>query len=170
MAKVVLENFDEFPVLPEGSIIHTRVEDVVEREVNGKNGTWKKLEFTFKITDIQTTGDGSPTEKYESLVGSKIWGSCPFRFVNSPDNRLKQFVEAILGMTVDVGFELDTDLLVGKKVRAITNQYDKKTINSATGKPFKGQQVDALLPMGTATVGSPAQAPKTVWDDEDIPF
>lgn len=171
MATIKMEEYEEFPVLPADSIILTKVTDLELKEVPGRNGSWEKLEFTFTITGIQVTGDGSPVENYEALIGSKIWGSVPFRFVNSPDNRLKQYVEAILGMEVGVGFELDTDLLTGRKVRAITDTYDKKTINPRTQKPYKQHQVSTLLPFGGETVAAApapvaAVAAKTVWDEE----
>lgn len=168
MATIKMEEYEEFPVLPADSIIHTKVTNLELKEVPGRNGSWEKLEFTFTITGIQATGDGTPVENYESLIGSKIWGSVPFRFVNSPDNRLKQYVEAILGMEVGVGFELDTDLLTNRKVRAITDTYDKKTINPRTGKPYKQHQVSTLLPWGETAAAAPATVPatKTVWDEE----
>ena len=175
MATIKMEEYEEFPVLPADSIILTKVTDLEVKEVPGRNGSWEKLEFTFTITGIQVTGDGTPVENYEQLIGSKIWGSVPFRFVNSPDNRLKQYVEAILGMEVGVGFELDTDLLTGRKVRAITDTYDKKTLNTRTGKPYKQHQVSTLLPFGggETAAATPVSVPaaKSTWDQPDeVPF
>lgn len=162
MAVIKMDEYEEYPVLPDNSIIITTVTDLTVKDVNGQNGTWQKLELTFRVDGIQATGDGSPVEGYESLVGGKIWGSVPFRFTDSPENKLKQWVEAIFGMELAVGFELDTDLLTNKKVRAITSSYAKKSIDPRTGQPFRQHQVDALLPFGStpqpAMSGAPAAA------------
>jgi hypothetical protein len=147
MAKIVMEEVEEFPTLPDDSIIFVTVENVQTREVEGQRGNWTKLDFTFKVTGVQVSGDGSDVSKYDGLIGSKIWGNVPFRFTDSPDNRLKQWVEAILGMELTPGFELDTELLEGKKVRAITGSYEKKTVDSRTGRPFRQHTVQALLRM-----------------------
>ncbi len=167
MAKIVMEEWEEFPVLPDDSIIHTTIEKIEVRDVPGRDGKsgWQKLEFTFKIDGIQVVGDGSSMEKYESLVGSRIWGSVPARFNTSPENKLKQWVEAILGLAVDAGFELETDLLERRKVRAITSHYDKKTVNPTTGRPYRQHQVESLLQFGGASV---AAAPAVF--DEEPPF
>jgi hypothetical protein len=151
MAKIQMEDYVEYPVLPADSIIHATITEVALKDVPGRDGRdgWTKCEVTFRIDGIQILGDGSTDiTPYESLIDTKIWGSVPFRFVNSPENRLKQWVEAIFGMEVGVGFELDTDLFLGKKVRAITTTYDKKTTNPRTGQPFKAQQVSSLLKAG----------------------
>lgn len=157
MPKITMEEFEEFPVLAPESIIGVKVEDLETRDVPGKNGKpgWTKLEFTFKITQVPTT----PDNQYDSLVGSKIWGSVPFRFNDSPDNKLKQWTEALLGMELSQGFELDTDLLIGREARAIISNYDKKNINPRTGQAYKAHQVDALLVKGGSGVTLPQTAP-----------
>jgi hypothetical protein len=153
MASITMQEFEEFPTLPAGSIIHTTVKAVEVKTVPGRNGKddWQKLEFTFNIDAIQSIDGGGQASEYESLIGSKIWGSTSFKLTSSPENKLRQWTEAILGMEIAPGFELDTDLLVGRKVRVITSTYDKKTMNPRTGQPFKQHQADALLPFGGET-------------------
>lgn len=176
MAKIVMEEYEEFPVLPQDSIITVKVDDITVKEMQGQRGPWQKAEFKFKIL-------GVPSAEYDSLVGQTIWGSVPFRFTESPDNKLRQWVEAIFGMELSAGFELDTDLLIGREVRAVIANYDKKAINPRTGTPFKAHQVDALLARGGSQAGggvsqAPAQQPvmsgapapaSSGWND-DPPF
>jgi hypothetical protein len=162
MAKIVLEEQPEFLVLPEESILSLKVDDLRTEERNGRNGTWTKLELTFKILGIQVIGDGSPTENYESMIGQKIWGSVPFRLTDSPENKLRLWCEAILGMELGVGFELDTDYLLSKEVRGVTSTYEKRNIDPKTGKPFRAHQIEYLLPKGAGTgvaFGQPQAAP-----------
>lgn len=158
MAKIVMEEYEEFPVLPQDSIITVKVDDISIKEMQGQRGPWQKAEFKFKIL-------GVPSAEYDGLVGQTIWGSVPFRFTESPDNKLRQWVEAIFGMELSAGFELDTDLLIGRECRAVIANYDKKAINPRTGTPFKAHQVDALLARGGSIAGggqgaaAPAQQP-----------
>lgn len=167
MAHITMEKWEERPVLPADSILLLKVQEISLRERTGQNGnTFTKLEFKFKILDIQNTGDGSPKEDYEALISTSVFGSVPFRLNDSPENKLKQWTEAILGMELAVGFDLDTDLLEGKTVRGVTSTYDKRTTNPVTGKPFKGVQVDSLLPVGG---GAAAQRPLSAWDAPPTP-
>lgn len=155
MAKITMEEYAEFPVLAPDTIITVKVDEITIREMQGARGPWQKAEFQFKIL-------GVPSAEYDNLIGQKIWGSVPFRFTESPDNKLRQWVEAIFGMELSAGFELDTDLLIGRECRAVISNYDKKAINPRTGQPFKNHQVDALLARGGSQAGgglSQAQTP-----------
>lgn len=156
MAKITMEEAKEFALLPVDSIVNLKVTEAVIREVNSGRNPWEKLEITFEILSIQATGDGSPIENYQAAIGSKIWGSVPFKLTDSAENKLRLWTEAILGMELGLGFELDTEYFIGRTVRGITGQYDKRN-KDATGRPFKGHQVDSLL---AATPSAPApQAP-----------
>lgn len=154
MAKLTMEDQPEYAVLPIDSIVLLKIDSVEVVDATGRNGTtWQKLNFTFKILDVVAIGDGSPKDDYSEVITSKIWGSVPYKLTNSPENRLRQWVEAIYGMQLAVGFELDTDLLLNKQVRAVTSQYTTKA-------GYLRHQVESLLPYGSAPVGAaPAQAP-----------
>ena len=157
MAKIVAEEQVEYPTLPDDSIIHLKIEEANTVDVPGRSGdTWTKLEFKFKILGIQTTGDGSPVENYANLIGTNIYGSVPFRLTDSPENKLRIWAEAILGMDIGVGFELDTDYFLRREVRGITDSYEKRKsgVNPRTGRPFRQHQVMTLL-----RAGAPAPTP-----------
>ena len=153
MARLIVEEQPEYSVLPQDSIILVKIEGMEIVELNGNNGPWEKLNLTFKILDVVQPGDGSPSSKYADAVGSKIWGGVPFKLTSSPENKLRLWAEAIFGMELGVGFELDTDLFAGKTVRAVTTTYTNKQ-----GHPR--HQVQSLLPYAQSAVGAaPAAAP-----------
>lgn len=173
MAVITMEEYHEFPTLPVDSILHLKVDSTSVREVKGERNSWQKLEFKFKILGIQIVGDGSAAEEYEELLGQHIWGSVPYRFNTSPENKLRQWTEAIFGMELGVGFELDTEMFDGKQVRGITTTYEKRSINPRTGRPFVNHQVDSLLPFagtvqGQASWTEPA-APVDPWGSAPAP-
>lgn len=158
MPRITMEEQKEFGVFPVDSILLLKIDSIETREITGRDGgTWEKLNFTFRVIDVQVAGDGTPKEELDDMIGERIYGNVPFRFTSSPENRLRQWVEAIMGMELGVGFELDTDLLVGRTVRGITGQYEKKTKNPATGKNYRGHQIESLLPAKAGTA-APAQA------------
>jgi len=147
-----MEEATTFEVLPVDSIIQVEVEDIEERFVEGKNGKegWTKLEFKFLITGVPS----SLQDQYGSLVGSRIWGSVSARFTTHADNKLRQWAEALLGVSVnEPGFELDTDILKGRKARAVVSQYSKRDGSAA-------HQVAAILsPSGETPVVTVAPPP-----------
>lgn len=150
MAKLVAEEHKDFQLLPPDSILYLRVAEAEVRDVERRNGgTWQKIEFTFDVNGIQKLGDGSDPSRYTEIVGSKIWGSAPFRLTDSPENRLKRWIEAILGLEVTAGFELDTDYLLNRECRGTTSVYDKRNKDPRTGRPYQGHQIEDLLPKGS---------------------
>lgn len=159
MAKLTVEEQKEYAVLPADSILLLKVDELTEKEVNGANGPWTKLEIKFKVLGIQATGDGSPVDGYEDMIAGPIWGSVPLRLTEHPENKLRLWAEAILGIEMGLGFELDTDVFVGRECRGITSQYDKRNVDPKTGKPFKGHQVTSLLPKATGQYAAAAPAP-----------
>lgn len=154
MAKLTMEEAKDFAVLPEESILDLKVMTVEEREVNGRNGTWTKLSLEFKILGIQAIGDGSPVEEYADLVTEKIFGSVPLKLTDSPDNKLRQWAEAILRIDMGVGFELDTAMFKDRMVRGVTSIWMKKV----GGNEYPRHQVEFLLPMTEQTVATPPPA------------
>lgn len=159
MPRITMTDQPDFAVLPTDSIVLLKIEETSIRDVDGKNGKWQKLNVKFKVLDLQAIGDGSSKTDYESLIGDTMWGSVPFKLTTNPENKLRQWVEAIFGMELSQGFELDTDLLDGRTVRGITSQYASKTTDAA-GNPFMRHQVESLLPYGPGVGSLAAVAPK----------
>lgn len=162
MAKITMTEAQDLTILPADTVIKVTIDSTKVKDVQGERGDWQKIEFKFTINE-------APGEYDEALRGTPIWGSVAFRLTESPDNKLKQWTEAILGIELSAGFELDTDMFVGRKVRAVVGNYDKKNGG-------KGHQVSALLPLrageGLATVGAgaaPTGTPAVAsggWSDE----
>lgn len=149
MGKYTLEEAPEYVVLPVDSIIQITCMEINEKQVPGKDGKdgWVKLEFTFQVDSVPNSlGEGA-----SNLEGSKIWGSVPARFTTHPDNKLRQWTAALLGMDLNEGFELDTDVLLNRKARAVIGQYQKKD------GTFQ-HQVKGLLPLVQAATPAPVQA------------
>lgn len=172
MAKITLEEAPEFDVFPEETVLRVRVEENEIREFDGSNGKWEKLNFKFKVVQVFDP-------QYKHMEGIPIFGGVPFRLTDHEDNQLKQWVEALLGLDeLGVGFELDTDDLVGREARAITGTYTKK------GTTQVRHTVASLLPLsddagsvvgaGVAPEPEPAAATQssfgTTVDDSEIPF
>lgn len=142
MAKLTLEEVKDYEVLPDETLILVEVEKIEVRHVPGKNGGdgWDKLEFKCIIRDLPTAL--LTEEGYQNLIGSPIWGSVAMKFTMHPDNKLRQWAEALMNMgELDAGFELDTDLLEGRQAKAVTGHYERKD-------GTKRHQIDGLLPPG----------------------
>jgi hypothetical protein len=169
MAKIVMEEQDTILTFPVDSILELKIEEAVTETVQGRGGEpWTKVKFKFKILGIQAIGDGSPKEPYENWITKYIYGSVPFRLTDSPENKLRIWAEAIFRQELGLGFELDTDMFVGRQVRGLTSQYDAKA-KDANGVPFKRAQIETLLPFGggaaPTTGAATAPAAADPWGD-----
>lgn len=167
MAKFVMEEQQEWSTLPAESIVFVTVDSVFMKTVQGNRGDWEKLDFTFIVDGIQMLGNQGRVEDYQDVIGEKLYGSTSARFTSSPENKLRIWVEALFGMELGVGFELDTDYLIGRKARAITTTYEKKIIDSTTGKPKLGHKVDTLLRLDSG-VPQPQQTQQAPADAREL--
>jgi hypothetical protein len=158
MPVYTLQEAETFGVLPVDTIIQVEVADITERPVPGKDGKegWVKLEFKFRITGVPDALAG----EYGSLIDSHLWGSVSAKFTDHPDNKLRQWSESLLGVSVNQpGFELDTDILIGRKARAVISQYQRRD------QTFQ-HQVATLLP--AAGVSPTVTAPTVVNTPEPV--
>jgi hypothetical protein len=158
-------NSDGFLTLPDDAIIQVMVDSIEERHVPGKDGKegWDKLNFRFKIVDLPDSLQG----EFGVLVGSTIFGSVSARLTSHPDNKLRQWAEALLDLgELETGFELDTDMLVGRKARGVVGQWTRKADNSIN------HQIKGLLPLAPASVGSSGTSAAAVnlFGDDEPPF
>lgn len=162
MAKLILEesSSDGFLTLPEDAIIQVVVDSIEDRHVPGKDGGegWDKLNFRFKILELPTALE----QEYGVLIGSTIFGSVSKRFSTHPDNKLRQWAEALLDMdlTSEAGFELDTDMLVNRKARGVVGHWTRKSDQSVN------HQIVGLLPVASAAVGASGTPAQSFFDDE----
>lgn len=174
---ITAEAADDFVVLPKDSVVTIRVDATSVVEFNKQDGgTFEKLDF--ECTIVHVPGDDSSESK--KAEGQKIWGGVGFRLTDHPDNKLKQWVEALLGIEISQGFELDTDMLSGRQARAIIENYETKTggtrhkIGALLPLTDQGQSqaASALGQQPTQPAPQPAQPqPAPVQQDmSDIPF
>lgn len=197
MAKLIVEEAKDYSVLPEDTIVGIEVEDITEREVPGVGGHegWTKLEFKTVIRELPT--HLAEVAEYRELLDTTLWGSVSMRLTQHPDNKLRQWAEALLDMgPLPVGFELDTDMLKRRRGRAVVGHYTKR------GSTSPRMRINAILPpapMGsgsgrpaapawTPTPAQPSQSPPqppppqpapwstpaastgSSWDDDEPPF
>lgn len=158
MAKYTLEDTEEFLTLPDDAVVQVVVSEIEEREVPGRDGKdgWSKLNFKFKILELPSDLEA----EFAPLLGQLIFGSVSARLTMHPDNKLRQWSEALLGFSLDEpGFELDTDMLIGRKARGIITTYTKRD------SVQKNHKIAALLPLAVASVGN-APANSSFFGDE----
>lgn len=140
----------EFGVLPDDTIIGVTVDTVTVKDVERRDGSgsFQKLDFKFKIDSVPSALES----EFGFMVGNPIWGNTGANLTSHPDNKLRQWAEALLNIgELPTGFELDTDNLEGLSARAIIGSYDKK----AGGKQH---QVAHLLSSDTSYVAPAAPA------------
>lgn len=159
MAKIKMEEAPEFEVFPPETVILVSVVSYEIKEFDGANGPWEKANFKFNVEKVFNP-------EFKSLEGTTMWGGVAFKFTDHPDNKLKQWVEALLGFEIEAGFELDLDDLVGRSAKAITGTYTKKGSNE------ERHTIESLIPADDAvttpqTVGAGVGGGVT---DDDVPF
>lgn len=149
MPKLTMEAHDpnQYKTLPVDTIVQLEVVNIDEREVKSAKGDWMKLEFKFNILEIPD----ALSQEFGEVIGTPIWGSVGARFSEHPDNKLKKWAEALFGVDLNVGYELDTDDLLGKKCRGAISQYKKRDGGMS-------HQVAELFPIS----GYSTSAPTTV--------
>ena len=152
-----MEEGQEFTVFPADTILLVKIEKIKATEKQGDRGSWTSLDWEFKILDVIASGSPETATKEFLMaeIGGTIYGSCSAKLLDTPQNRLKAWIEAAFDMQLSVGFELDTDMLVGRKCKAVTGQYDKRFTDPVTGAPLKGHKVVDLLPLGKSAGADP---------------
>lgn len=159
MARITMEEQKEFLVFPVDTLLLLKVLEASTVDVPGKDGRdgWTKCSFKFKILQVIATGDGSPIQAWDEMVGKEIFGSVPWRLTDSPENKLRIWSEALLQVEMGLGFDLDSNMFPGRTVKGVTSQYNGKAINPATQQPYKKHQIETLLSAAGGGLGSPVQ-------------
>lgn len=143
MAKITLQTNEpkkDFPLLPEDSLHEVQVTGIKQKVLPAKGDRPEKTMLDFEFT-IKTPGEWED---------KRIWGSVALWFSMSPQCRLRNWVQSILGTELEPGYELDTDDLIGRNAR-ITVQYRHGT-GAYEGRTF--QQVGDVLPSRTQAASS----------------
>lgn len=111
----------EFQKIPEDLVLDATVEAVEERDhpffKDDDGNPQRTVNFTFAL------------EGEEYGKNRRLWGETPTTFTTHPDCKLRSWTQEILGGNeLDVGFKLNTDALVGAKVRVVVGyeEWDSK--------------------------------------------
>jgi hypothetical protein len=110
--KFTLEETNYAGLIEEGSVYRAKLVDISEktwtpREPGKEPNT--RVEFRFKLI----TDDDDPHD------GEDIWGNTSDKFVDHPNCKLKSWSEAILGMKIPPGYNLETDHLLSRECQVI---------------------------------------------------
>lgn len=116
MPKATVREESEYP-LPDQTVFPARLDKVTEKTITftykpthaavtsgrakaGDEGSFTKWQWEFAITD----GD---------YAGMTAYGDTPGKLTNREDDVVRQWSETLLGRELQIGEELDTDLLIG---------------------------------------------------------
>lgn len=123
MGKYVVEEEKPREPISDDAIFPAKILKVEEIEKTFDGKKKKRINFTFRLE-----ADGLPWDGWE------LEGDVPAFLNAAPENRFRQWVEAVLGNEVPVGFQVDTDALVGQMVRVVvgarpyTDKYNNDKI------------------------------------------
>ena len=114
---LTLEESDFAGYIDDGDIFPAVLSEVklVEKPfIDDKTGEKvKKISFKFRIDQ-----PGDPHD------GDFKWGETGTRFNTHPECRLKNWAEAVLGRTLERGYQLETDDLLDKECRVVIGRRD----------------------------------------------
>lgn len=155
MAKTALIHQENRITFPPDSLLHLRIMEarVDELPRRSGNGTWEKLNVKFQIQQVLAIGGAGPdaVQHFANWHGEHIYGSVPFFLSDKEDNDLRLWLEAIfeipVGESLPLGFEFDSNQIVGRYCKGVTGQYKSNKLD-AQGAQFSRHEVKGLLPAG----------------------
>lgn len=166
MANTTLVHQENRLTFPSDSLLHLRVlEARVDELPSRSGGTWEKLNVKFQIQQVLAIGSAPPdaVPHFANWVGESMYGSVPFYLTDKDDNQLRLWLEALFeirpGESLPVGYEFDTNHILGRYCKGVTGQYQSNKTD-AQGNKFPRHEVKSLLPAGGLAVPQlPQQAP-----------
>lgn len=145
MPKATMKDQDEYP-LPENTPFPAILESVSTRTIRYKDKethedkSFDKWEWVFQITEGE-------------YAGLKAYGETEDRLTNHPDNKVRQWAETLLDFQFDVGYDLDTDHLIGLPcVVTVSNDPPRE---KRDGGKFYPCPVRDVFPEGTTGTEPP---------------
>jgi hypothetical protein len=124
--------------IPEDTIVRAKLTDIILKEIeyvkNGETKSFEKLYWTFQVAD------GGPEGTW---VGKQVRGQTDPELTNEPHNKFRNWSEALLNRDIAVGFQLDTDDLIGMTCKiTVKHEEDRRDSNKIW------ERVDEVLPAG----------------------
>lgn len=159
MPKAAVSEFDPndlYPV-PENTLVPVQLQGCEQVIINftkkdGKPGSMVKWEWTFLVYD----GD---------YAGTTLRGTTEPKITNAAERTFlplaRPYVEALLGRDLELGEEVDTDLLIGYKAMATVRHLEPRARKNGDGFWYN-VEVDEVFPgYGENVTGAatPAAAP-----------
>lgn len=105
-----LEDSDYAGLIEEGEIFKAKLMDIKERRWDDGG---RSIEFRFRINS-----DGDPHD------GTDVWGKTSDKFVAHPNCKLYSWSEALLGMKLPGGYNLDADDLLNRECQIIVGKRE----------------------------------------------
>ena len=106
---VKLKGQDVSQLIPEGEVVHARLQEVEERSFTHELQKIDKLHWRFLVTD----------EAFPSWNGKEVFGDTSTSFSAHPNCKAYNWVTALTGKQYGVDDELDTDVLIGLPCKVI---------------------------------------------------
>lgn len=139
MVKLKTEESGEFDLIPEGTIVPARLENVEPNTFDWKGEKVHKLRWHFLITE------------QGEWYGKTIQGSTSTAFTAHPNCKAYSWAVAISGKQFKDGEELDTDDILGMPCQIIIKHRE-----DSQGRTW--MDVRDVAPAARAAAGAPAQS------------
>lgn len=131
----------DYVVVPAGTyyaeVVSVTVRDSNFDDERNPGQKQKEVRFQFRIVD----------DRYPDVNGQFVWGRTPTTFTNHENCKLRMWVEEIFNFnTLPVGFEFDTDSMVGQPVQVVVKNRNGR---DRDGNPKVFASVDTVLRVAT---------------------
>ena len=120
---------EEGGLIEEDQILEAEVVSIEQKKMPFQNKETGadvfNLEFKFLIDEPDNPHDGS-----------NLWGKTGTKFTSHPDCKLKNWAQEILVADLEVGYVLDTDILIGHKCRVVVGiqRWEDKATSETRSK------------------------------------
>lgn len=143
MPTLIVEKSDFAGYLPDDTVVGAEVVSIKleEKPYFEDDGVTpvRRLVFRFVIREPGHTHDGTP-----------IRGETPNRFTLHPNNKLKNWAEAIEGVQYPEGYSFDTDVLQGKPCRIVIGHKTYEKDGETKESNFVKDVMPARQPTGAS--------------------
>jgi hypothetical protein len=124
--------------IPEDTIVNARVDSVKVEKVEYVDKDTKEEKSFEKVTWYFEITEAGPDGQWQ---GRRIQGRTGAKLTNHPNNRFRNWAEALLKRDISVGFQLSTEDLTGLPCK-ITVRHEPDRRDPKT----KWERVDEVLP------------------------
>lgn len=109
---------------------------------NGEDRSFDRWIWEFEVID-------------GPYAGLRAWAETEDRLTTHPDNKVRQFAEALIGAEFEIGQDLDTDDLLGLPCEVVVDNI----VEEGKERNYYKCPVAQVWPLGTAVAQQSAEAP-----------